>query len=88
MKTYKRKKDVIAWQYNTEQDFWKWVKEAKFTFGFDTEEQLLGLKINIFSVFGLEKSFFIHKGDWVVFELNKFTVYDDETFKRLFKQTR
>lgn len=57
MKTYKRREGIIAWQYDPEQDFWKWVKEANF----------------------------IHKGDWFVFELNKFTVYDDETFKRLFK---
>lgn len=84
MKTYRRRKGVIAWQYDTEENFWKWIKEAKFTLGFDTEEQLLGLKVNIFSDFGLEKSFFVHKGDWIVFELNSFAVYDDETFKKLY----
>lgn len=84
MKTYRRRKGVIAWQYDTEESFWEWIKEAKFTLGFDTEEQLLGLKVNIFSDFGLEKSFFVHKGDWIVFELNNFAVYDDETFKKLY----
>lgn len=69
MKTYQRRKGVIAWQY-------------------DTEEQLLGLKVNIFSDFGLKKSFFVHKGDWIVFELNSFAVYDNKTFKKLFKEMR
>ena len=31
MKTYQRRKGVIAWQYDTEENFWKWIKEAKFT---------------------------------------------------------
>lgn len=88
MKTYQRRKGVIAWQYDTEESFWKWIKEAKFTLDFDTEEQLLGLKVNIFSDFGLEKLFFVHKGDWIVLELNNFTVYDNKTFKKLFKEMR
>ena len=31
MKTYQRRKGVIAWQYDTEENFWEWIKEAKFT---------------------------------------------------------
>lgn len=57
MKTYRRRLDVIAWQYDTEEFFWKWTHEAKFALGFDTTKRLLGLEINVFSDFGLEKTF-------------------------------
>lgn len=87
MRIYNRRIGAIAWQYDTEENFWKWVKEAKFTLGFDTKERLFGLEINVFSDFGLEKTFFIHKGDWLVFELNKFAVYNDKTFTKLFTET-
>lgn len=30
MRIYNRRIGAIAWQYDTEENFWKWVKEAKF----------------------------------------------------------
>lgn len=91
MKTYRRRFGVVAYQNttNTTESLLEWWKDlgadVKKIEVFETD---IGLKITIIFNADYDISFYLYKGDWIVYERGRFDTYTNEMFKRLFVENK